>query len=57
MPAAHFERLAPHLPPNVRVVASAEEFNVRIERLVERQRSPGRMWVVVAAGNADGTSP
>jgi 4-amino-4-deoxy-L-arabinose transferase-like glycosyltransferase len=56
MPAARFERVAPHLPPHIRVVDTAEEFNVRIERLVERQRTPGRMWVLVAAGDANGAS-
>ena len=56
MPATQFERLAPHLPPNIRVVDSAEEFNVRIERLMERKRTPGRTWVLVANGNAESTS-
>ena len=48
MPAAEYERLAPRLP-GVRIVDEAEEFNVRIERLRERQRTPGRRWVLVGS--------
>jgi 4-amino-4-deoxy-L-arabinose transferase-like glycosyltransferase len=49
MPATDFARLKPRLPATVRLVDSAEEFNVRLERLLERQRTPGRMWVLLAA--------
>jgi 4-amino-4-deoxy-L-arabinose transferase-like glycosyltransferase len=47
MPAADYARLAPRLP-GVRVVDEAEEFNVRIERLRDRQRTPGRRWVLLS---------
>jgi hypothetical protein len=47
MPESDFARLAPRLP-GTRLVASAEEFNVRLSRLIERQRTPGRQWVLVA---------
>lgn len=46
MPMSDFERLAPRLEGFDRI-AVAEEFNVRIERLLERQRTPGRLWVLV----------
>jgi 4-amino-4-deoxy-L-arabinose transferase-like glycosyltransferase len=46
MPMSDFERLAPRLRDFDRI-AVAEEFNVRIERLLERQRTPGRLWVLV----------
>jgi len=46
MPMSDFERLAPRLR-GVDRIAVAEEFNVRIERLLERQRTPGRVWVLV----------
>jgi 4-amino-4-deoxy-L-arabinose transferase-like glycosyltransferase len=46
MPLADFQRLAPRLEGTV-VIAMAEEFNVRIERLLERQKTPGRQWVLV----------
>jgi 4-amino-4-deoxy-L-arabinose transferase-like glycosyltransferase len=46
MPMSDFERLAPRLG-GVDRIAVAEEFNVRIERLLERQRTPGRLWVLV----------
>jgi 4-amino-4-deoxy-L-arabinose transferase-like glycosyltransferase len=46
MPMTDFERLAPRLKGFDRI-AVAEEFNVRIERLLERQRTPGRLWVLV----------
>ena len=48
MPLTDFERLKPRLGPDVRVVAAAEEFNIRIERLLEGQRTPGRTWVLIA---------
>jgi 4-amino-4-deoxy-L-arabinose transferase-like glycosyltransferase len=46
MPITDFERLAPRLK-GFDKIAVAEEFNVRIERLLERQRTPGRLWVLV----------
>lgn len=46
MPAADFARLADRLP-HVRVVDEAEEFNVRIERLRDGQRTTGRRWVLL----------
>ena len=46
MPMTDFERLAPRLR-GFDKIAVAEEFNVRIERLLERQRTPGRLWVLV----------
>ena len=49
MPEDDYTRLAPQLPPTMRVIDSAEEFNVRIERLLDRQRTHGRKWVLVAA--------
>ena len=48
MPLTDFERLRPQLGHAVRVVASAEEFNIRIERLLEGQLTPGRTWVLIA---------
>lgn len=53
MPMADFERLAPRLS-GIDRLAVAEEFNVRIERLLERQRTRGRLWVLV--GHAGVTS-
>jgi 4-amino-4-deoxy-L-arabinose transferase-like glycosyltransferase len=47
MPESDFARLALRLP-GTRVVASAEEFNVRLSRLIERRHTPGRQWVLVA---------
>ena len=46
MPMTDFERLAPRLK-GFDKIAVAEEFNVRIERLLERQRTPGRLWVLI----------
>lgn len=46
MPMTDFERLAPRLT-GFDKIAVAEEFNVRIERLLERQRTPGRLWVLI----------
>jgi len=46
MPMTDFERLAPRLK-GFDKLAVAEEFNVRIERVLERQRTPGRLWVLV----------
>jgi len=46
MPMTDFERLAPRLR-GFDKIAVAAEFNVRIERLLERQRTPGRLWVLV----------
>jgi 4-amino-4-deoxy-L-arabinose transferase-like glycosyltransferase len=46
MPMTDFERLAPRLR-GFDKIAVAEEFDVRIERLLERQRTPGRLWVLV----------
>jgi len=48
MPMSDFERLAPRLK-GFDKIAVAEEFNVRIERLLERQRTPGRLWVLVGS--------
>jgi hypothetical protein len=42
-----FDRLLPRLPP-MRVVTTGEEFNVRLSRLIERQTTPGRRWVLLA---------
>ena len=46
MPMTDFERLAPRLRGFDKIEVAAE-FNVRIERLLERQRTPGRLWVLV----------
>ena len=46
MPMTDFERLAPRLR-GFDKIAVAEQFDVRIERLLERQRTPGRLWVLV----------
>jgi 4-amino-4-deoxy-L-arabinose transferase-like glycosyltransferase len=46
MPLTDYERLRSQLH-GLRAVATAEEFNVRIERLLERKKTPGRMWVLV----------
>src|SRR5258705_6757730 len=46
MPMSDFERLAPRLRGFDRI-AVAEQYNVRIERLLERRRTPGRLWVLV----------
>ena len=46
MPASEYERLAPRLT-GVAILARAEEFNVRVERLLERRKTPGRLWVLV----------
>jgi 4-amino-4-deoxy-L-arabinose transferase-like glycosyltransferase len=51
MPFTDFGRLTSRLPPTIRIVDSAEEFNVRIERLLERRRTPGRIWVLLAGGS------
>ena len=55
MPMSDFERLAPRLHGFERI-AVAEEFNVRIERLLERQRTPGRLWVLVGQPEAANTA-
>jgi 4-amino-4-deoxy-L-arabinose transferase-like glycosyltransferase len=47
MPLTDFQRLSPQLP-KARPVASAEEFNVHIERLTRRRTTRGRAWVLVA---------
>ena len=54
MPMSDFERLAPRLS-GIDRLAVAEEFNVRIERLLERQRTPGRLWVLVGQLDAANT--
>jgi hypothetical protein len=46
MPMADFERLQPRLT-GVTSLAEAEEFNVRFRWLLDRQRTRGRMWVLV----------
>jgi 4-amino-4-deoxy-L-arabinose transferase-like glycosyltransferase len=48
MPASDFERLKLLLPSSIRVVASGEEFNVRLSRLIERKTTPGRRWVLIS---------
>jgi len=55
MPMSDFERLAPRLPGFDRI-AVGEEFNVRIERLLERQRTPGRLWVLVGQSDVANTA-
>lgn len=50
MPASDVERLMPRLPPSAHIVDAGEEFNVRLERLLERRRTEGRRWVLVADG-------
>jgi hypothetical protein len=46
MPMTDFARLAPRLR-GFHKIAVAEEFNVRIERLLEHHRTSGRLWVLV----------
>jgi hypothetical protein len=55
MPMTDFERLAPRLK-GFDKIAVAEEFNVRIERLLERQKTPGRLWVLVGHPAVTGLS-
>jgi 4-amino-4-deoxy-L-arabinose transferase-like glycosyltransferase len=55
MPMSDFERLAPRLRGFDRI-AVGEEFNVRIERLLERQRTPGRLWVLVGQSDVANTA-
>jgi len=55
MLASDFEQLAPRLD-GVEILARGEEFNVRIERLMERRRTPGREWVLVRRSEAAATS-
>jgi hypothetical protein len=50
LPRDDFARLAPLLPPSTEIVASGEEFNVRLDRLLTRKRTPGRQWVLVRSG-------
>jgi 4-amino-4-deoxy-L-arabinose transferase-like glycosyltransferase len=50
MPLTDFTRLEPRLKAGVRRVATAEEFNVRLERVVERRPNGGRVWVLITAG-------
>jgi 4-amino-4-deoxy-L-arabinose transferase-like glycosyltransferase len=50
MPSSDVERLMPRLPPSAHIVDAGEEFNVRLERLLERRRTEGRRWVLVADG-------
>jgi 4-amino-4-deoxy-L-arabinose transferase-like glycosyltransferase len=47
MPATDFARIAPRVSPPLQVIDTAEEFNVRLSRLIERQVTPGRQWVLV----------
>jgi hypothetical protein len=54
MPMTDFERLAPRLL-GIDRIAIAEEFNVRIGRLLERQRTRGRLWVLVGHPAVAGT--
>ena len=56
MPMSDFERLAPRLR-GVDRIAVAEEFNVRIERLRDRQKTPGRLWVLVGHPAVASTRP
>jgi 4-amino-4-deoxy-L-arabinose transferase-like glycosyltransferase len=51
MPLADFERLAPRLH-GAGVIAMAEEFDIRIERVLERRKAAGRQWVLVGRGGA-----
>jgi 4-amino-4-deoxy-L-arabinose transferase-like glycosyltransferase len=51
MPAADFEQVA-HRLGGTEIVARGEEFNVRIERLLERRKTPGREWVLVRLSGA-----
>jgi 4-amino-4-deoxy-L-arabinose transferase-like glycosyltransferase len=46
MPMSDFERLLPRLN-GVDKIAVAEEFNVRLQLLLDRQRTRGRIWVLV----------
>jgi len=55
MLADDFAQLAPRVP-GVEIVARGEEFNVRIERLLERRRTPGREWLLVTRSDAAATS-
>jgi 4-amino-4-deoxy-L-arabinose transferase-like glycosyltransferase len=55
MLASDFKQLAPRIP-ETEVLARGEEFNVRIERLLERQRTPGRQWVLVGRPETAATS-
>ena len=55
MPMSDFDRLMPRLQGFDRI-AVAEEFNVRIERLLERKRTPGRLWVLVGHSAVANTS-
>lgn len=55
MLASDFEQLAPRLA-GVEILARGEEFNVRIERLMERQATPGREWLLVRRLEAAATS-
>jgi hypothetical protein len=50
IPSSDVERLMARLPPSSRIVDSGEEFNVRLERLLERRRPEGRRWVLLANG-------
>jgi 4-amino-4-deoxy-L-arabinose transferase-like glycosyltransferase len=50
MPESEHARLSSRLPSAIRKVDSAEEFNVRFERLLDRQRTPGRQWVLIESG-------
>ena len=56
MPMSDFERLSPRLR-GVDRIAVAEEFNVRIERLRDRQKTPGRLWVLVGHPAVASTRP
>jgi len=56
MPMSDFERLSPRLG-GVDRIAVAEEFNVRIERLRDRQKTPGRLWVLVGHAAVASTRP
>ena len=51
IPSSDIERLTPRLPPSAHIVDAGEEFNVRFERLLERRRSEGRRWVLLALTN------
>jgi 4-amino-4-deoxy-L-arabinose transferase-like glycosyltransferase len=48
MPLTDFTRLAARLDAGVQPIAAAEEFNIRLERVLERRRAPGRVWVLVS---------
>jgi hypothetical protein len=53
MPESEHARLSSRLRSMIRTVDSAEEFNLRLERLLERRPAPGRRWVLVTGRGAE----